>query len=445
MALIFPIVSKFDPAGLRKAQREFGGFGKSMRNVLGAVGLGVSLQSTLNLLQQSVTAASDYGESLNAVNVSWGKNASAILKLGENAAKTVGLSKTEFNGLAVGFSSFAEKIAGKGGDAVGIFKNLAQRGADFASVMNIKGGVNEAMMLFRSGLAGETEPLRKYGIDMSAAAIETFALNNHLVKNKKDLTESIKVQARYGWLMEQTTKTQGDFANTFGGLANQQRYMAAATEDLKNKFGQMLLPTMTKVVTYLNETVIPMVSKFLDDVANPKTDAGKAFRDIKDAVKIAFTSVKDFFAMFGDGDAMKGFANIAKSLASALPALLALKGIMVLASAGKSIANLVTAMRIISGKDAVSDVSRNTPGLVKVAVAGEIAANVANSFTRDELKKKTGQTFLLGTGGMMALPTNLYDKAKPTIVVNSYGSTPAEFDNLIKRALDRHNRVNGKP
>jgi hypothetical protein len=43
----------------------------------------------------------------------------------------------------------------------------------------------------------------------------------------------------------------------------------------------------------------------------------------------------------------------------------------------------------------------------------------------------------------MALPTNLYDKAKPTIVVNSYGSTPAEFDNLIKRALDRHNRVNG--
>jgi hypothetical protein len=31
-----------------------------------------------------------------------------------------------------------------------------------------------------------------------------------------------------------------------------------------------------------------------------------------------------------------------------------------------------------------------------------------------------------------------------TIVVNAYGSTPAQFNNLVKKALDEHNRLNGK-
>jgi hypothetical protein len=33
---------------------------------------------------------------------------------------------------------------------------------------------------------------------------------------------------------------------------------------------------------------------------------------------------------------------------------------------------------------------------------------------------------------------------KPTIVVNAYGTTPAQFTNLVVKALDEHNRLNGK-
>jgi hypothetical protein len=38
------------------------------------------------------------------------------------------------------------------------------------------------------------------------------------------------------------------------------------------------------------------------------------------------TAVKEFFAFFGDGDAVKGFGNVMSSLLSALPALLASEG-----------------------------------------------------------------------------------------------------------------------
>jgi hypothetical protein len=86
------------------------------------------------------------------------------------------------------------------------------------------------------------------------------------------------------------------------------------------------------------------------------------FKDIKDAVKDAFQQVKDFFALFGNGDAMKGFANIASQLVKMLPALLVLKGIMMLASATKTIKNLALAMGLIAAKGSVPGVG--TPPVV---------------------------------------------------------------------------------
>jgi len=111
---------------------------------------------------------------------------------------------------------------------------------------------------------------------------------------------------------------------------------------------------------------IDQVSKFLEDVSNPKTEAGAMFLQVKDAVAQTIGGVKDFFALFGNGDAMKGFANIASALVKMLPALLVLKGIMVLASATNTIKNLVIAMGLIQGKNALP-----TGGAVPVAGAGK--------------------------------------------------------------------------
>jgi hypothetical protein len=107
------------------------------------------------------------------------------------------------------------------------------------------------------------------------------------------------------------------------------------------------------------------------------------FKDIKDAVKDAFQQVKDFFALFGNGDAMKGFANIASALVKMLPALLALKGIMMLASATKTIKNLALAMGLIAakgggggGNDAVtiSSIATTVAAVLGISVTALLAA-----------------------------------------------------------------------
>jgi hypothetical protein len=192
-------------------------------------------------------SASDLAESVNAVNVTFEDSADGIKKLGQEAARSVGLSKTEFNGLAVQFSSFAKTVAGDGGDVVHTMDELTTRAADFASVMNLD--VAEAARVFQSGLAGETEPLKKFGIDLSAAAVGAYAVANGISDSAASMTEAEKVQARYGLLMQQTTQMQGDFANTADGAANQQRILKAELSNLAADIGTGVLPMFTTLVS----------------------------------------------------------------------------------------------------------------------------------------------------------------------------------------------------
>lgn len=203
---------------------------------------------------KAVSAASDLEESINAVNVAYEESAAGVHALGQVSADSFGLSQRAFNEFSVQFSAFADKIATAGGrDVVGVLDEMTTRIADFASVNNLD--MAEAAQIFQSSLAGETEALRRYGGDVSAAAVEQFAFENGLIKTKKQLTESIKVQARYGLLMEETAKTAGDFANTSDSLANQQRILSANMEDLSASVGQKLTPILADAAGTANNLI----------------------------------------------------------------------------------------------------------------------------------------------------------------------------------------------
>lgn len=269
-----------DRAGQTAGQRFSSRFGSALK--IGAVLAGAfAVAKGAQFLKESITEASDLNESLNAVNVTFGKNAGGIKRLGEEAANAIGLSQTEFQSLAVQFSNFAGTIAGKGGNVVGVIDKLSTRGADFASVMNLD--VNEAMRLFQSGLAGETEPLRKFGIDLSAAKVEAFAYAEGIGKAGKPLSEQQKVQARYALLMKQTAKTQGDFANTSDGLANSQRILKANFDNIQASVGNALIPVLTKLSGWFVSEGVPAIQDFIAEFKAGEGTAGQ-FRAVLEGI-----------------------------------------------------------------------------------------------------------------------------------------------------------------
>ena len=210
-------------SGLEQAQKRLGKVKAGFQSALGpATAIGGGLAALGKLVSGS---ASDLNESANALRVTFGAHAAAVEALSKKAATSVGLSSSEFNGMAVQFSAFTDAISGGGAASVGVLDEMGTRKADFASVMNLD--VAEAAEKFQSGLAGETEPLRKFGIDLSAAKVEAYAYSNGIASAGKPLTETQKIQARYALLMQQTAKTQGDFKNTSDQAANAQRIAAA--------------------------------------------------------------------------------------------------------------------------------------------------------------------------------------------------------------------------
>lgn len=223
----------------------------------------------------TIDIASDLNESVNAVEVSFGDASAEVLKLGENSAQAFGLSKRDLNAYATQFSSFVKTIAGSGGDVAGTLAELIGRGTDFASVMNLD--VADALQVFQSGLAGETEPLRKYGIDLSAATVEQYAYANGIAAAGTQLTEAQKIQARYGSLLQQTNQVAGDFANTQDELANKNRINAAEWDNVQAKIGDAFLPVAKEVATIVGDDIIPVIAQLAEEQG---PELAKAFADI---------------------------------------------------------------------------------------------------------------------------------------------------------------------
>lgn len=201
----------------------------------------------------SVKAASDFEESVNKVAVVFGDASAEVLAFADNAAVGFGMSRQQaidamgtfgnlFTSMGIGVETSAEMST-----------SLVQLAADLASFNNIDPTL--ALEKLRAGLVGEIEPLRTLGVNLSAASVEAKALEMGLIGAGDELTASVKAQAAYALILEQTTNAQGDFARTSEGLANATRILKAQFLDIAVQIGTYLLPAAKMLVDALSQLV----------------------------------------------------------------------------------------------------------------------------------------------------------------------------------------------
>lgn len=247
---------------------------------------GVGAATALHIGKYSVNAARDLNEAVNAVTVMYGENSDAVLAMSDDAATGMGLSKRAFDESAVAVGGFVKQISEiSGTNTDKVLGDLMTRASDFASVFNIN--VDEALQRFRSGLAGETEPLRRFGINLLQSEVAAYAVSAGIAEAGQTMTEEQKVMARYGLLMLKTSQMQGDFANTSMDMANQQRILRAEVENLASSIGQQAIPaiedflasTITLIATgndlkdwFMEGWGVPELSKGLGFVADRAYD-----------------------------------------------------------------------------------------------------------------------------------------------------------------------------
>ena len=338
-------------SGLERAARRSGSalasIGKGAA-VSGIAAVGTGIAGTVVLLGKAVSGASDLKESLSKSDTVFGTSAKAVENYASTAARTLGLSKQATLEAAGTFGNLFSALGIGVAPSAKLSTSLVTLAADLGSFNNVP--VEEALLALRSGLLGEAEPLRKFGVSLSAARIQAEALESGLVKpvknmlairaanvsvaqatedarkvskkygaqslkaaaasikveraqagltkalrgQKVELTAAQKSQAAYNIIQKDTTLAQGDVGRTSGGLANQQKFLGASYKDLSDKIGTALLPTVTRLTRYLNDKVIPAFDKLVEQFKNKKGQGGELRKKLEDLGKTLKNDVAPF-------------------------------------------------------------------------------------------------------------------------------------------------------
>lgn len=217
---------------------------------VGDAGKKLSLGLTLPLAAFGVSAgkaASDAEELQSAFDTTFGELSSDMNRWAEATGDAMGRSTQELQRAGQMFGIFFNQAAPSKQAAADLSKEFSQLAQDLGSFYNVDPG--EAMEKLRSGLSGEAEPLRNFGVFLTEASVAAKAMELGLASSNKELSEQDKILARAALIMEQTKNAQGDVARTSGSTANQVRASKAAYEELQVTIGTKLLPVVTPLIT----------------------------------------------------------------------------------------------------------------------------------------------------------------------------------------------------
>jgi hypothetical protein len=202
-------------------------------------------------ITKSVKAASDLNEEISKSRQVFGASSAAVESWARTTAQGIGISRTEALRATGTFGNLFRVIDIAPEKAAEMSRGLVQLAADLASFNNAN--PSDVLLALRSGLIGEAEPLRRYGVLLSEARVQQVALANTGKTNVKTLTDQEKALARYQIILSDTASAQGDFKRTSEGLANQTRILKANLNDLAASMGTTFLPAVNAAIGAVND------------------------------------------------------------------------------------------------------------------------------------------------------------------------------------------------
>ncbi|GLV22012.1 hypothetical protein TomMM35A_18650 [Sphingobium sp. TomMM35A] len=235
---------------LKAAQKSISKTADGFKNIGAKLSLAVTAPLAA-FAAKSFSAATDAVELQSAFDQTFGKMAESMNKWAEQTGDAMGRSTQEMQKAANTFGIFFNTADPS--KAAAMSQEFAKLAQDLGSFYNTD--TETAIEKLRSGLSGESEPLRDFGVFLTEATVQAKAMEMGLTGVGNELTEQEKILARYQLILEATKNAQGDVARTSDGTANQMRAAQAAFEELQVTVGTKLLPVLTPLITKLAEAL----------------------------------------------------------------------------------------------------------------------------------------------------------------------------------------------
>ena len=223
-----------------------------------------SIKVVGNTIKGFIDKSSDYIENVNLFTVAMGQYANEAKAYATQVSEVMGIDPGDWMRNQGIFQTLITGFGVAGDSASTMSKNLTQLAYDLSSFYNID--VDNAMQKIKSGMAGELEPLRAIGYDLSQAKLEATALELGIDKTVSSMTQAEKSMLRYHAIMSQVTVTHGDMARTLDQPANQIRILKSQWEQLSREIGNVFMPALQKLLP-LGIAVLKMLREMVSTIA----------------------------------------------------------------------------------------------------------------------------------------------------------------------------------
>lgn len=244
--------------GLKSLSDMVGDIKPKLKSLAMAVTAAFSVKKLVDFGRQSIETASDLAEIQNVVDTAFGESKQKMEDFADTAVKTYGISKLTAKQTGSNFMAMAAGMGLANDSASDMAMALTGLSADMASFYNV--GQDVASTALKSIFTGETETLKQFGIVMTDANLQAYALSKGITKSTADMSQAEKVQLRYNYVMSQTALAQGDFAKTSDSWANQTRILSEQWKEFGATIGTVLMNVLLPVVKAINSLLSQLIA-----------------------------------------------------------------------------------------------------------------------------------------------------------------------------------------
>lgn len=210
----------------------------------------LNLTALVRLNKELLKLSSDLIEVQNVVDTVFGDMADDINEFAKSALSSFGLTELQAKQFSSTIGAMLKSM-GVGKDAtLEMSEGITKLAGDVASFYNLDH--EEAFTKLRSGLSGETEPMKSLGVVMTKTNLEAYRLAQGIETSYTAMSQAEKVALRYNFMLDALSDAQGDFSKTQGSWSNQVRILTGQFQQLGAILGGFLQKILYPILTVIN-------------------------------------------------------------------------------------------------------------------------------------------------------------------------------------------------
>ena len=238
------------PSATSKAKKGFSGLAGAIGKFYATYWL---LIRAMSGFRKAIDISSDLTEVQNVVDVTFGEMSNAMNEFADSALQNYGMSELMAKQIASRFQSMGVAMGFAQGKMSEMSIELTKLTGDMASFYNeSQESVAKAL---QSIFTGETEPMRRFGLDLSFATVEAWALAQGIDADMRKMTQAEKTMLRYQYVLANTGAASGDFLRTINSWHNQLVLLAGGFQQLASIVGGVLINAFKPFIQALNSVM----------------------------------------------------------------------------------------------------------------------------------------------------------------------------------------------